>query len=235
MCNFCNDMDHSPFKRIAEFGKSVCPNCNEDSPFKDNGDDPNFNPKKRKATFGQAVGENFNALTGGILGLGGGAATYSEYKRGLDVRRGVGKTIDKEQKYLDDEIRRAAKDGNIDRRLAFEEQKLRNLYGTKDKLLTDEGTDKIAEYGNRTKSQDALYEEILDKQTRGENVGANRRRKENFIKNRGKVAKKGKFIRNAARGFGFAGAIGGVASTAYDLYNIYTDPESKTRRWWRNE
>ena len=31
MCNFCNDMDHSPFKRIAEFGKEHCPTCKPDN------------------------------------------------------------------------------------------------------------------------------------------------------------------------------------------------------------
>ena len=31
MCDFCNEMDASPFKRIAEFGKNHCPDCNPDN------------------------------------------------------------------------------------------------------------------------------------------------------------------------------------------------------------
>ena len=37
MCDYCDEMDRSPFKRIGSFGKSVCPTCHPDSPLNDNG------------------------------------------------------------------------------------------------------------------------------------------------------------------------------------------------------
>ena len=37
MCNYCDEWDNTPFKRLASYGKNVCPDCNPDSPLNRNG------------------------------------------------------------------------------------------------------------------------------------------------------------------------------------------------------
>ena len=225
MCKYCEYKSASPFKRVKFDGH--CKSYVSPLDREHNGDiDPDFDPKPRKATGRGVLQELSRPFVEGVIGAGGGASAYGEFQRNKQLRAAVNKIRKKQtdfmEMYPDSDMAQ-----DIKRRQLFDQDYL-------DRLADEESLDDLQEYGSRTKKRDKLYEDLVyghDKKAKG----AKRRRIAHYESARQKKIGKYKKARKLFRPLGVAGALLGVGLSIYDLYNIVSDPQSETRRYFRGE